>query len=311
MNLLTRIKIKLYTIIVRRVKRTNWYLNQLADKSQFPTEEWYRSHDERNFDMVNIGSSNAYYAFNYNYTNLKGFNWAGKPQTNDTSFALIKQFYSILGHNGILCIPLSPFSGLKVPRTGLTEEMKYYGILNPSLMQFSEEIGKKMGNPLNNSTKTVVKRILKDVPRQKKTDEKQLIGEEQFEDNAEFWIDLWKKEFKIDDLYSPTPPHLLEGMADRQRLMNEIIEFCMIRNIRPVLIIPPVYHTLNKYFNEKFYNRYLDPLISTALESGAEFIDMMKDPTYDSSHFYNAFFLNENGSEKFMNDLPKKLNIKS
>ena len=87
MRIIQTIKCRLINLLNERIKRTNWYKNQLVDKELYPTNEWYRSHSERNFNIVNIGSSSAITAFNYKYSNLKGltgleslnrWNWASK-----------------------------------------------------------------------------------------------------------------------------------------------------------------------------------------------------------------------------------------
>ena len=38
------------------VKKTQWYKSAIPNMSLYPTNEWYREHLERNFDVVNIGS---------------------------------------------------------------------------------------------------------------------------------------------------------------------------------------------------------------------------------------------------------------
>ena len=57
------------------VKTTLWYKSTIPDMSLYPTNEWYREHLERNFDVVNIGSSSAKYAFDYSGLPVKAFNW--------------------------------------------------------------------------------------------------------------------------------------------------------------------------------------------------------------------------------------------
>ena len=66
------IKLCLFPIFLlnRCVKHTNWYRNVIPNIENYPTNEWYRTHDERNFEVVNIGSSSGVYAFDYSETGL-------------------------------------------------------------------------------------------------------------------------------------------------------------------------------------------------------------------------------------------------
>lgn len=74
------------------VKRTNWYKNVTPEWGKFPIEKWYRTNLDRNYDIVNVGSSSALYAFNYEGIPVKAFNWAMQPQSMEYSFRILKIF---------------------------------------------------------------------------------------------------------------------------------------------------------------------------------------------------------------------------
>ena len=101
-------------LLENRVKRTNWYCNSIPNIDNYPGNKWYRDHLDRNYDIVNLGSSSAVFCFNYDGLGVKAFNWALKPQSMEYGFKILKQYFSILKHNGIVLIPFSPFSGLSV-----------------------------------------------------------------------------------------------------------------------------------------------------------------------------------------------------
>ena len=65
------------------LKKTQWYRNMLVDPNHdiYPDNTWYRTHDERNFDIVNLGSSGGKWAFDYSDLDIKAMNWAQQPQT--------------------------------------------------------------------------------------------------------------------------------------------------------------------------------------------------------------------------------------
>lgn len=299
MNLLKSVSARLTTFLNKRIKKTNWYKNQLVDKSQYPTNEWYRFHSERNFDIVNIGSSSALFAFNYQYTNYNGLNWAGRPQSLELGFKLIKNFFSILRKGGAVLIPVSPFTGLYVPWAGQSEEDRFYGIMDYTLFEDYNRVTFKMGNPIRSNPKEAIKRLIKDVAPQREISVKQIDGED-FQDDAVNWINNWKREFGIQDLDASVPDQLKEGMQKRANLMSEIVRFCVERDLRPIIVLAPVHHTLGTYFTEKFRENYLAPILNAAKDGGASIIDLMTSQEFKTSDFYNSFFLNPTGSKKFM-----------
>lgn len=306
MNIIKRILSKVYDVLNDKVKQTNWYKNQLVDTSLFPTNDWYRNNTERNFDIVNIGSSSAVFAFDYTQINTHGLNWAGKPQSLELGFKIIKNFFSILRKDGIVCIPLSPFTGLAVPWAGKDEEDRFYGIMDYSLFENYPKVAFKMGNPLRYNPKESLKRLIKDIPIKKEYSITQL-NKDDFECDAANWIAIWKNEFGLQDLYAPVPEHLKEGMRKRITLMSDIVSFCRERELRPVVLLAPIHRALAAYFSEPFKEQYLQPIINTAENNGAIIIDMMNSKDFETSDFYNSFFLNSIGSKKFMKILEKFL----
>lgn len=297
----------MFNLLNEKIKRTNWYKNQLVDKDLYPTNEWYRSHTERNFDIVNIGSSSAIAAFNYKYSNLKGLNWAGMPQSIELGFKIFKNFFSILRPKGMLCIPLGPFTGLTAPWTGTNEELRLYGVLDSSLFDDYKKASFVMGTPLLSSTKTALKRLLKDEQIRNPFKPSQLTNPEQYIADAKNWIEMWKKEFNLTDLESSIPLHLIKGHNKRISLINEIFDFCKEREIQVLTVIPPVHPAMSKYFTQKFKQIYLEPIISIARTNDSIIMDMLNDSDFHSSDFADSFFLNENGSQKFMRKLESEI----
>ena len=106
--------------------KTNWYKSFFvgADHETYPDNVWYRSHEERNFDVVNLGSSGGKWAFDYADTAVKGMNWAQQPQTLLEDYNLLRCYHSILRKGGYVIITIMPFTGLN-KETGLRDAMKY------------------------------------------------------------------------------------------------------------------------------------------------------------------------------------------
>lgn len=55
------------------IKKTQWYSRIFVDTEHqvYPDNTWYRTHNERNFDVVVLGSSGAKWAFDFQIFRLK------------------------------------------------------------------------------------------------------------------------------------------------------------------------------------------------------------------------------------------------
>lgn len=73
----------------------------------YPTKKNYRICDIRNYDLVNLGGSDAKRLFNYERAGIKGLNWAQTSQTLKYDLLILKNFHSALKQNGIVILPIS------------------------------------------------------------------------------------------------------------------------------------------------------------------------------------------------------------
>lgn len=111
------------------IKKSVWY-NSLfvgADGETYPDNNWYRKHNERNFDLINLGSSGGKWAFDYSDFDIKAMNWAQQPQTLLEDFNLLRNYHSILKKGGVVLITIMPFTGLN-KTTGVQDAIKYLKI---------------------------------------------------------------------------------------------------------------------------------------------------------------------------------------
>ena len=284
------------------VKRTNWYNNVTPDRSNYPDNDWYRKHIERNYDVANLGSSSGVYDFDYEGLDIKAFNWAMQPQSLEYSFKILKMYFSILRQKGIVLIPFSPFSGLSV--TGKWAEStydKYYGILDSTLIDNDEKIRFRRQYPLFAQPKTALKRLLKDVPERKPGRQPYNVKTyEDFEKDAQQWIADWKREFKISDFNASPSEENKKGLELRKSLLNEMIEFCLERDLRPVLVLAPMHLSLSKRFTPKFREHYIYSFLKDANVHNVPFLNYIDDDRFtENKYFDNSFFLSKEGAQKF------------
>ena len=182
--------------INKLVKKTQWYKSVIPNMSLYPTNEWYREHLERNFDVVNIGSSSARYAFDYSGLPVKAFNWGEQPQSLNNGFKILKTYFSILKKGGMVIISLCPLSGLDIEgKWGKDANDKYYYILPSELINDYSSVAKRRNYPLVYYPITSIKNLLRKTLGKENGQNTELV--KTFVDDSEKWIRIWKAQFGI------------------------------------------------------------------------------------------------------------------
>ena len=290
------------------VKKTAWFKSIIPDLNNYPTNEWYREHEERNYDVVNIGSSSAKHAFDYSGLGIKTFNWAEQPQSLSYGFKILKTYFSILKRNGVVIISLGPFSGLDVDGKWRKETNdKYYYLLAPALIDDFRSVKIRRNYPLIadpiRSMKELVKNILKKRPDTKKDS----VG---FVDDSDRWIRGWLTEFGITDIEAGLSQENKKGQEKRIKLLSDIINFCMERDLKPVIVIPPMHPSLASKFPETFRENYIYSFIRKANTVGVPCYDYMEDSRFkDYCYYRNSFFMNDFGAKIFTSVFLKEIGL--
>lgn len=301
--------------------RTNWYKSMFRDLNHetYPDNVWYRKYDERNFDVVNLGSSGGKWAFDYADLNIKAMNWAQQPQTLLEDYNLLRHFHSILKQGGYVLITIMPFTGLN-KKTGLMDAMKYvkFDIQGEPIQPYMFKQAQRYANYPILFKKQAIKALIKYfLGRDKKIGERpetQLdlnpMSKEELEMDAKKWIVGWKRQFGISDFDSPLTKENEEGRAYRIKLMQTLIDFCTERGYKPVYIIPPVTEHLAKYYTPKFEETYIYGYLKE-VNRDVLTLDYSKDKEFrfNDDLFFNSFFLNKKGRQLFTRRVLKDLKI--
>ena len=290
------------------IKKSVWY-NSLfvgADGETYPNNNWYRKHDERNFDLINLGSSGAKWAFDYSELNIKAMNWAQMPQTLFEDFNLLRNYHSILKKGGIVLITIMPFTGLN-KTTGFLDAIKYLKLDAQDPIQphnlFKARLYAEYPILIG---KNAFKAFLRYVLKMEKTtyytqiaNAKKIMSSEDLEKDALRWINGWKKQFNIVDFEAPLTAENQKGRDYRIKLMQTLIDFCLERGYKPVYVIPPVTNHLSKYYTEKFEEIYVYGFLKS-VDRNILLLDYSKDESMKNDDLYfNSFFLNKRGRKLF------------
>jgi hypothetical protein len=289
-------------------QHTNWYKNQLADGLKF------RKPILLDLDICNLGSNSGKFAFSYEGTGLKGENWAVGPQTLSYDFRVLKNYFSYLREEATVIIPLCPFSSCVKEYEDDAANHKYYSFLHPILiLNFSQSMKEKVmrfvNTPFQSSPLTAIKRLIKDVPAANdillSTNSMDM---ESLEKDANKYLDAWKLEFSISDLGAQVSEQNRGCISYNTNLLTEMISFCLERNLKPVIVLPPISKALISKLSEGFRESYIYSFVRNANTQHVPFLNYLDNACFsDNGLFFNSLFLNAKGREVFsrvvLNDL--------
>ena len=304
------------------IKRSAWYRSQFIDfyRTQHPNNDWYRVHLDRNYDIVVLGSSSAKWAFDFSSLPIKGMNWAEQPQLLADDFNLLKNYHSILRKSGFVVITLLPFSSLNKPGS-VMQTFRYLRVF-----QNREDL---LNNAFASSAiryetypillgKAAIKAGFKCLLNIEKAGptipcgcmvEHNDMSDVQLENDALAWISGWKTQFRIPDLeYSLTPENAY-GRQCKVMLVRNMIDFCLERGYRPIIVIPPVSKYLAKYFNARVKEVYIGSFLRELKRDIPIYNYMDKDGWDNANYYFNSFFLNKRGREVFTAQFLKDIGL--
>lgn len=311
---------RLLWLFSKPIKASFWYKNLFVDfeHKRYPDNVWYRECDERNFDVVNLGSSSAKWAFAWDSAGVKGMNWANQPQTLIDDFRLLKNFHSILRKGGTVLITIMPFTGLN-KQTGVMDTLKYLPTLYWDIVQDMPYINQArklqaypilMGKP---AIKAGLRHVLgRDKPQsdwRTLIDYNPMSGEELEKDAAQ-WMNGWAKQFGISDFEAPLTADNQAGREVRINVMRALVDFIVERGYRPIWVLPPVTKHLSKFFTPKFRETYINSFLREVARN-VKFLDYTADAElHDDSLYFNSFFLNKRGAHLFTKRVLADIGIK-
>lgn len=304
-----RIKNKIYGKINSFVQKSNWY-NEVA----FPDCKKFWKHRTFNLDVVNLGSTSGLHAFNYEGIQLKAANWALSHNPILADKEVLKNYFSYLNpQKSTVIVNLCPFTSLS--GSSVFFEDRYYTILKLSsipygLFRKKLEVMRKMTNPMEFYPMYEMLRNFTGMFKRKKD---KIYSEEKMTSDAQRWMNNWKKEFSITDFSYPLSLVNRDGIEDAAKILNEIISFCKTRNIRPVIVIPPVYHTLGALFTPEIRKVLISSLIEKIEDTSIWFHNYMDDPDFNHSitYFRNSYLLNKKGAKSFTKKVLQDINLLS
>lgn len=293
-NYFSLLLMKLKENINNIIKKTRWFNDgELKDCQKF----WREVPD--NLEIVNFGSNSGKWAFNYNFSSKKTFNFAMGPQPPLMDLNLLKFYHTKFANGATVFIPICPFSSL----AGMSYPVgdKYYSFLPynyiPHYSSYTQNrIDLLQRNPykfypaveLLNGLKRCLTSPIK---KHKSFDWNQ---------NAMFWVEAWKKEFKISNLEDELSMSNSNSRLESSKILNSIYDFCISKGYNTYIVIPPITIELASKLRKKMRRQYIfDYLEMTNIPHTRILNCLEHEISVDHTCFQNAYLLNERGGEVF------------
>ena len=250
-------------------------------------------------DLVNLGSSSGYYAFNYEATGVEGLNLATPKQSLWEDYEMIRNYFSYLHEGAVVLIPLCLFTALEGEDAVFPD--KYYVLFqSESIPNYSWKRKLQVLNIYNNPIKYIpaysfIREVFRPLKKRTKS-----LSTYQLADDANRWIEDWKKEFSIIDFNRPLSLRNQDNYTSASDMLNRIVQFCYSRKFRPVIVLPPVSKSLSSLYDDKMRKLLISDFVYKSVSDDTPFLNYLDDEQFiDDSLFRNAFILNEKGASEF------------
>lgn len=306
--LLILIGLVVFVVFINKMyKNTNFYKNKFIDTYKFKNEI------PKNLEIINLGSNQPKFAFDYTDLNISGMNWAVGPQTLEYDFRLLKNFHSYLKTKGKVLIAISPFQFFLENYKNDSSNHKYYNFLDPSLIDNYSTKTKRLyiDFPIFTVKKQIL-RILKDVKPDNRLElESNPMNDDEIKKDAQKWMDGWKKQFQLNDLTHIKLSDENKSSIDKNiEILKEMVDFSIERDYKPVLLVLPVTKELSSLFPDEFVQKYIIDYINESNKEDIKFLNYWKDERFENEELYfNSFFMNKIGRNKFTQQVLEDLKI--
>jgi hypothetical protein len=284
-------------------KKTNFYNEQFADAGKFLALK-----EKQKFDVVNLGSNQPLFAFDYTGTKREGMNWAVSPNSFEYDFEILKQYHHYLKENAFVIIPVCPFQFFAMfGHKEKFENYKYYGFLKPgAIHRYSSWVKLTYRRcPVLSAGKTLAKIFLKNrdpaAQRLKLKIEKNPMNDAGLKQDAVEMIQRWLAAFslsQIDEIcLSDENRRYIEQNIE---ILSGMLDFCLDKGYRPVIMLLPVTPELYHLLSPSFLAEYVMNPIKKANKKDAPVLDYLNDERFISHDLYiNSWWFNAAGRRIF------------
>lgn len=301
--------IAVFLILNVLYKRTRAYKNLFFDAKKYNLIS-----NSDSFDIVNIGSNQPKFAFNYHDIDVNAMNWSLGPQTFEYDYIILKKYAKYLHEGSIVIIPVCPLSFFSLIFKSRNSLIKYNIFMDyEDIPDNKRRPFQRIYNvfPLLSDLRLAVKIILDDKNKEQLTNQYIPMNQIQIEKDAEYWIKYcWNPEFNINiEKMDPLSEINIMSISKNIQILSDIISFCLSNHFTPIIALLPVTLSLRNKFSSQFIEDHILSYIMKAV-SGRDIkvYNYLDDHLFmNNKYYFNSFFMNRQGSILFTNHFLKKI----
>jgi hypothetical protein len=281
-----------------------FFLNAIYIK----TDAWkYQNHLEQfahipqHIRIANFGSSHGLYSFEWSSSPYQAFNFGLSGQSHLYDYALLQQYSNHFDKNAVVIFLIEYIEQIKIDYSD--QISRYYRILDKAYMpEYSlQDHIRYSAFPVLGAGDTI-RSIVSDYNPEVKFQKiwhSTMSEEELVEYSSKYYIG-WTT-----DSPDGTLQKRAEGFIYNQKILSDIIDYCLARELQPVLISTPITGILNAIFEEKtpdfFETFYRFSRELSEKYPNVPYLDYSHDKRFenDSSLFRDGDHLNIYGAKKF------------
>lgn len=260
-------------------------------------------HVPQELDMINLGSTYAFYDFAYTDTEKSGANLANVPQYLDMDYLLLQKYIDHLKKGGKVLIVLPSFVfaslGGEYNRKVYYEALHRREIKNFDKKRYWKCVWKAAKEPFFHEYKKQKERWKGHVAS---------IAEKQ--KHADGRIADWEGKLGVVSVRTGEITETLRGcIRQNQKIVKDMIAFCREHEAEPVLILPPTSEIMNQKVADTCIEAYLkEPVLQIVKDTDVRMFDYLRQENLQSEKLYlNSDCLNAEGQKVFMEQLMKDI----
>lgn len=254
-------------------------------------------------DVINLGSTYAYYDFDYSCTQVRGVNLACLPQYLNMDLKFVKKYKEWLdgGKKVVIVLPNFVFAAdaLSMSRQNdvyyfkfLPRELEWF-----SVPGFASALWRQSVRRLKGGAKALLRRLLGRQPRKMTAVEKEAA--------ADARIESWKRVLGIPSMDDRNVPERIQALIEKNiRCLNEIVRTVREAGGAPYIVVPPVSEIMNRKVCRECMQAYLFAPIESREDKSVPVFNYLYDKNYQSEELYrNADCLDRDGACRFTADV--------
>lgn len=256
-------------------------------------------------EIINFGSTYAYYDLDYEDTGVEGCNLANVPQYFDMDFKLLKKYAGKIRKDAkcLFVLPDFVFAGTKTKadRKIYYEIFHFWELPNFNIKFFLQLIMRAATEPFTHHYENIRNKW-----------KGYVASPEEKKNHAAKRVLDWEKNIGIPSVKSDEiTPELSRRIEENKILLTNMIKYCRENKLHPVLLIPPVSGIMKKSVSDKCLEKYLfNPAEEISDRLGVRLLNYYFSVEFENIDYYlNSDCMNECGRKIFTRRVLQDLNL--